>query len=456
MKKDIKQKKEKRQRPTFDAPPTTWSSFLMKNLWTVLQISVASVVVIFAAVVWRSTTAGIKNLVNAERDVLVATLQSEIPHVFYCHRGGKNEVIPSYFSEINMIKGSKVGFATVNCSQTLPSGKTIWDKFNLKKEWRPVIFGTAPWLLRPKQAMPKYLKDLKSFTEFVDVSMAPRATEIKTDKELASFCGYSKNFTFEPLSITPTCFILLKGARHAKLHTELEERIVRKYPKTKFALIDATKRRMSFETAGDLIPADQVNLLAYALRNGTHFMPLRNPMTWDYLSTFVAESQAVVLEDFHEEPSPYKLLKASNSAFKDRSAPKVPPTSNTDSSSTSKKGKKSKSSSSKAKSASNEKGAPPSTVGGSGSPGTSEGKVGGADPVEQPKKELTEAEKQAKEAERLAKERARREEMERLARDYMVEEDDGSDSEDGSEDDDDEEGDEEGGEDEDDKEVIEL
>jgi hypothetical protein len=62
-----------------------------------------------------------------------------------------------------------INFAVLDCNQVLPSSnKTIYDRFKLKKEYRPVFFVTAPWLLKPVQAEPTQMKDVQTFKKFVE------------------------------------------------------------------------------------------------------------------------------------------------------------------------------------------------------------------------------------------------------------------------------------------------
>lgn len=295
--------------------------YLTANYRIVLQVAVAVVAVVFSLTVWQAGSGGIQNLINTDSETLKSVLLGDKPFLFYCHRGGKAEVTPPIFSQLNSMKGSKVGFGILNCSQVMPSGKSIMDRFGLKKEWRPTIFATAPWM-KPKQIPPPQMKDITVLKKYVDQILAPRATEIMTDKDLRSHCGFSRNITFDDRSVGETCIMLLKGKRHSKKQTEMEEWLIKAYPRVKMASIDAQKRRLSFEDAAAL-PAQDFALKVHAIRNGTHSLTMVNPVTWDYLNTFVSTAIGTPLYSYDGDGAvPITLAKtgAASSSFKDRTA----------------------------------------------------------------------------------------------------------------------------------------
>eukprot|EP01036_Dinobryon_divergens_P033469 gene33469-43255_t len=289
-------------RPATNTQAPSFISWILSNIFLLLKVGAVLFAALFAVIIWRKSTSVIKNLVNADAEALKSAIFGDVPHLFYCDRGGigkgvsNSDRIPGIFTDLHAIKGSEMGFATLNCSRVLPSGKSIWDRFKIKKEWRPTIFGTAPWM-KPKQAGPNYLKDLASLRKFVEVAMAPRGTDISSDKQLVKFCGFDKNVAEDDSSVTDTCFVLMKGSRFSKAQADLEAKLVRQYPKLKIASIDGTKRRLSFEDYEDLTP-DIFSIQLHALRNGTHYLTMQYPATSDYLSTFISRSNGLPLGDF--------------------------------------------------------------------------------------------------------------------------------------------------------------
>lgn len=291
-----------------EASPNMLSSIFAtvfgKSLFRQVATVVAILAAIFGFVLYRSTSQAIRDLVNAEPDTLKEAFFGETPHLFYCERGlGENKVgtIPSVYSDLNIIKGGSITFATVNCSQVLPSGKTIFDRFKLKKEWKPTIFGTAPWV-KPVQVSPNSLGNVQSFKKFVEDSLAPKATVVKSDKHLWQHCALAKNIVYDDRDIAETCILMVKGTKFTSATAQLEQRLVQAFPRVKFAMIDAAKMRMTFEDP-DGMPPDYFALKLHALRNGTHYQSMVNPITWDYLNTFVSSAVAAPLYDFQGDAS---------------------------------------------------------------------------------------------------------------------------------------------------------
>lgn len=384
---------------------TTALAFLRST--PVLQVVAVVLAVAFSGYMYQQGGASVQNLVNANAETLKSVLLGEKPFLFYCHRGGKQEAPPVVFTDLNKLKGGKVGFALLNCSQVMPSGKSIQDRFGLKKvSAGPLIFAAAPWM-KPKQIPPGQMKDAASLRKYVDAVMAPRALDIVTDKELRSHCGF-KNTTRNEHSIGDTCIVLLKGRRHKneKKYLDLEESLIRAYPRVKMVSLDAAKRRLSFEDT-EALPAENFAIKVHALRNGTHSLSMVNPVTWDNLNTFVAHALGVMLLSYDGEGTvPVQIVKtgAASSAFKDRSARFTQPPASAPTSGGSRR-----------------KGGKRGEAGDAADQGTSGDR--GADGSSKAPEET--------EAERQARESRRREQMERQARERLFEETETEDGEGG-------------------------
>ena len=304
------------------------SSFSVAEVYAknkiIFQALAVMAAVIFSFIVYQQSSASILNLTDASDETLKSVFTGDKPYIFYCARGqGKDEKVHPIFAELNKAQGTKYGFAMVNCYHKLPSGKTIMDRFALNKKMKPIIFMTAPWFAgRGRQATGGALRDVRSLKKHVETSLAPRAQEVATDKELAKYCGFGKSsFTTDEKSIGASCIAFVKGKRHAKQHVDLEERVIREFPRSRYVAIDANKRRLSFEDA-ESMPADSFALKVHALRNGTHHMSMVNPVTWDYTSTFVGHAVGTPLYDFEGDAStPVGIKKlAPSTSFRDRSA----------------------------------------------------------------------------------------------------------------------------------------
>lgn len=382
------------------APPKSNGliKMLQQHLVLILQVVGGVVALYMSLSAFRNSSSAIQNLVNTNQEALKTALTGDIPYLFYCHRGGKDEKVPQVFTELNRVKSSKMGYALVNCSQVLPSGKNLFERFKLRQEIKPTIFETAPWT-KTTQASKKDMKDVLSLKKFVEHTMAPKAVEVLTDKDLMKHCGFSttkKATNADANNRGETCFVLVKGSKFTKSHADLEERIIRTNPKVKIATIDAVKKRLSFEDP-EALPGNSFALKIHALRNSTHHMSMVNPLTWDYLSTFM--SQAISSPSYSytgDAKSPIKLIKTGSSAFKSR----TPPTGSPSSLPTIRKSKL---------------------------PKAPEGAKSTEKSGEKTSGESAEAQPPAPEtlAEQFAREKKRRDEMERQSREHLFEDGDG-------------------------------
>lgn len=286
-------------------------------------IFVSLLIGLFSYVIWSNTKYGVKDFTTVTVDELKDALFGTNPHIFACLAEHKtkqkdSDVLPKHFTMMNSAYGSKYTFASLNCSRVLPSGKTIYDRFQLDKSISPVIFGTAPWA-RPRQASREALRNAESLSSFFVNHLAPKATPIASDKFLSSFCGFNHSEVMDRRSTEKTCVVLMKGKRHNGAHSKLENRLVSEYPKQKFAIVDASKYRLSFENPF-IDDANDFALKVYALRHGSYFMPMSHPLTWDYLNTFVRRAIGSPLYSYsyegEDEVKPFSLLKATSPLFK--------------------------------------------------------------------------------------------------------------------------------------------
>lgn len=280
------------------------------SVFTIAKYVGVVLAVILAVTMWKRSQHSVQDLTSANVDTLKDAFFGELPYLFFCSKGGKDEKLPTPFSEVNTAKGSSMGFAKVNCSQLLPSGKNLWERFKLKKEVRPTVFATAPWM-KPQQVAANHLKDAKTLTKYVDSAMAPKPTQIVADKDLQKYCGFDKNKVTDVREISDTCVVVLRGTRYTKVHTDLEKKLILQYPRVRFAAVNAAKKRLSLEEGADYLAADHFALKIHALRNGTHFMSMVTPATWDYLNTFVSQALSTPLYGYSGDGNvPVRMIKA--------------------------------------------------------------------------------------------------------------------------------------------------
>lgn len=145
------------------------------------------------------------------------------------------------FKDLHKEFGSHMNFATLNCSQILPSGKKISERFNLNLNEKPTVFATIPWG-RPKQIGPKNLKDSKNFKKSVEKVTAAKAARVSSTKDFARKCSSAA------MNENETCIVMIKGAKFKNnLVEDIEETLVKNFSKAKIITLNGVKYRLSFE-----------------------------------------------------------------------------------------------------------------------------------------------------------------------------------------------------------------
>jgi hypothetical protein len=224
-------------------------------------------------------------------------------------------VSPVYL-ELHKQLSSQMTFALLNCSQVLPSGKTIWDRFHLKKDMRPTLFVTSPWS-RSKQIPPSNLKDLATLKKYVMNAVSARAAEVSTMKE------FSKRCSSAAASDSDTCITILKGTKYTSAHLTIEENLVKQYPKVKVVSIDAVKNRLSFEDAHKY-SAENFSIKLHAVRKGGYHLSMHDPPNWENVEAFVSRAIGSELDQY-DGHGDIKLVAAPAKGFKKRSSTMPPP-----------------------------------------------------------------------------------------------------------------------------------
>mmetsp|Transcript_24967 Transcript_24967/g.25183 ORF Transcript_24967/g.25183 Transcript_24967/m.25183 type:complete len:397 (-) Transcript_24967:82-1272(-) len=376
----VKSIPKERKQPKITSPPVI--KFISNNLKLIVQFGVAVIGVMLSYLIWKSSFSGMRNLVNANSDELSAAFLGKMPYVFFCSRAGRQEGMPTVLSDLHGALGSKVGFAVVNCSQTLPSGKNMYQRFKLKKEWRPTVFITSPWS-KPVQMLPASFKDLPTLRKAVDAVVTAKATEIEKDSQLTKLCAKAAG--------THPCVVIVKGKKYSKDHAVMEENLVTRYPDIPVLSIKGYNKRLSFEDSSES-PHDQFAMKLYAIRNNTHYLAMVFPLSTDNINTFVDRAIESPLQNYFTDNIPIKLAKPSSSQFKQRLPPQMPKA---------------------------EPQPEPKTH-------KEKSKKSAQDPAENAKKEaepeLTPEQKREEELKRQQRERERREEMERQQQEYLFQE----------------------------------
>lgn len=147
----------------------------------------------------------IKNLVDADIEVIRAAMKSELPHIFFCQRK-RNMDMPAALVSLHkagLPQEPSMQVAMLNCSQEFSNDLSIWDRLKLKREWRPSVFGTAPWLPRPLQFPTTAFADHDKLRRYVTSQLRPKSLTIKSEQHLRSYCSFGSAKSTED-----TCFVV--------------------------------------------------------------------------------------------------------------------------------------------------------------------------------------------------------------------------------------------------------
>lgn len=72
----------------------------------------------------------------------------------------------------------------------LRSGRQIFDRFQLRREWRPVIFALAPWVAGRVQLAPAQLAlEAPALARHLSAALQPRERRLANDTQLQALCG---------------------------------------------------------------------------------------------------------------------------------------------------------------------------------------------------------------------------------------------------------------------------
>ena len=107
----------KLEKPAAAVPSNGLMKLLTQNSALIMQTVGVIIVVILASTMYNSSSNAIKNLVNANPDTLKEAFMGDLPYLFYCHRGGKDETVPQIFSELNKVKGPKMEIGRASCRE---------------------------------------------------------------------------------------------------------------------------------------------------------------------------------------------------------------------------------------------------------------------------------------------------------------------------------------------------
>ena len=272
---------------------------------------------VFAYVVHKGNASRVFDMMKASPEEIKAAMFGDDPYLFYCaSKSSKDDdQLPQILVDLHNARHSMMKFAKIDCYKIGSSGKNIYDRFQLDKKVKPVLFGTAPWFSGVKQLPAVSLKDSQKLIKYVDKALGPQSVNVVSTKELNKYCGFTeKNKVTDPLSITDTCVAFIKGKKYnASKSKKLEEIVIRETPRgVKFVSIDYVSNILSFDAS---LGYDDFDIKILAMRNGTHYLRMldNNPATRDYFSTFITTAASTPLKGYSSNHNLITIEKVSTS-----------------------------------------------------------------------------------------------------------------------------------------------
>lgn len=196
--------------------------------------------------------------------------------------------------------------AALNCSQVLPSGKQIFERFKLNKDWSPIIFGTAPWSGRVQVPPSKLSKDSLHIANFISTALSPKEKRIESDKEFQEACGIAtaSDLKHETLS----CLLILKGPLFSETQLNTVKTLVKSFHKSTFPVVSVESKTRWLSVESSSVLNSKFSMRLYAIRNGSHYMSLPSSSSSESSMQFVRTAMIAPISDFTDSPN-IKLVK---------------------------------------------------------------------------------------------------------------------------------------------------
>lgn len=287
-------------------------SFVLRH-WRILAGAfVALAAVILFVLLYQEASTGAVDLMDAGVDDLRQYLLHR-RSILYCPRETE-EPVPQVFSDLQKLIGNEYEFAILDCDRKLPSGKTLWEKYNLNKKMNPVIFGVAPWA-KSVQASHSSMKTAASLRVLFENKLAVKANIITSTADLIKACGWTQKTRIEEDRNLP-CIAVAKGGRFNEDDAKTLQIAIKTFPKARFVSFAAKDRRLSVEDAGSYIPS-RFGAKYYALQNDTRYIIMTESPTEDKVLDFVSSAVTMSMSNFLQSSSPTALIKYTADRIKD-------------------------------------------------------------------------------------------------------------------------------------------
>ncbi|CAM9327347.1 unnamed protein product [Sphacelaria rigidula] len=195
------------------------------------------------------------------------------------------------------LKGS-VKFGVVDCTGSLPSGKSVLQKFDLAQEVQPVLFVTGPGM-KSVQAPSRNMETHGALQKWIQGTAEPGASAVTSTRELESKCLKKSR-----------CALIMKAGPLEDRAKDAFKDLMMRHRNLRFVSVDAAKLETSVEKKLGLEPFEGAHQLLYFTRYNVGDKPKVGTARWgvqvydgdvepDAMSTFIDD--ATQSEDKEQE-----------------------------------------------------------------------------------------------------------------------------------------------------------
>jgi len=178
--------------------------------------------------------------------VLSASKSDQLRQVFY---GGnpwvvqcRNDTVavPEVYSKAaSKLRGAGVRTGVLDCDATLESGKTVYERFNLKRNPEPTLYLFAN-RLKPRRVIRASLGSKDKLVNWVVMKSEPKLPEVTGNKGLAHHCTSKKH-----------CAMVLSTGKLNDNERDIVNSLQKRHRTINFHSIDTTETQLSFEVKSD-------------------------------------------------------------------------------------------------------------------------------------------------------------------------------------------------------------
>lgn len=210
---------------------------MWRDHWYAIVAVLAIVVACFSAAVYQFSTSEdhIYRIEVTNEPLLSQVFQSGEPWVVLCAK--PDHIMPELFSEAPKRLAGKSYMGVMDCTQKLPSGKSVLTRFGIKTSISPTIF-TVSNGEKPQQIFLNYLQSTKAFAKRVVEQTKKSVVEVLKSSQLESKCLHKSE-----------CVLLLRGAKWTPYERQWLDRLMKEYRKLPFVWVDSTILKLSMESA---------------------------------------------------------------------------------------------------------------------------------------------------------------------------------------------------------------